>query len=62
MKAFKELSAIALSFLAVTASAEGAVADEVASDVHALKTDNFESFIKEHPLVLAECKAAFYYY
>ncbi|TGZ76966.1 protein disulfide isomerase [Ascodesmis nigricans] len=53
MKHFKELSALALSLLAVTASAEDAP-KEAASDVHALKTDNFEAFVNEHPLVLAE--------
>jgi len=54
MKGFKELSAIALSLLAVSAHAEEAAADAVVSDVHALKTDNFEDFVNENPLVLAE--------
>jgi protein disulfide-isomerase A1 len=61
MKGFKELSAVALSLLAYTASAEEAApeaapeAPEAPSDVHVLKTDTFDSFVKEHPLVLAEC-------
>ena len=58
MKGFKELSAVALSLLAYTVSAEEAAAEaaaEAPSDVHVLKTDTFESFVKEHPLVLAEC-------
>jgi protein disulfide-isomerase A1 len=54
MKGFKELSAVALSLLAYTVSAEEAAADEAPSDVHVLKTDTFESFVKENPLVLAE--------
>lgn len=58
MKGFKELSAIALSLLAVAANAEEASADAVVSDVHALKTEEFEPFIKEHPLVLAECSSS----
>jgi protein disulfide-isomerase A1 len=55
MKGFKELSAVALSLLAFTVSAEDAAAAEAPSDVHVLKTDTFESFVKENPLVLAEC-------
>ncbi|KAA8909482.1 thioredoxin-like domain-containing protein [Sphaerosporella brunnea] len=51
MKGFKELSAVALSLLACTVSAEDA---EKASDVHVLKKDTFEAFVKENPLVLAE--------
>ncbi|KAI5846814.1 disulfide-isomerase [Tricharina praecox] len=57
MKGFKELSAVALSLLAYTVSAEEAAAaavDEVPSNVHVLKTDTFEPFVKENPLVLAE--------
>lgn len=58
MKGFKELSAVALSLLAYTVSAEEAApaAEEVATDVHVLKTDTFGPFVKEHPLVLAECE------
>jgi protein disulfide-isomerase A1 len=40
-------SILALTFGAVLAAA---------SDVHDLKKDTFEPFIKEHDLVLAECK------
>lgn len=36
----------------------GAAAVATASDVHDLKTDSFPGFIKENPLVLAECKSA----
>jgi hypothetical protein len=60
MKGFKELSAVALSLLAFTVSAEeaaAAAAEEVPSDVHVLKTDTFEPFVKENPLVLAECES-----
>jgi hypothetical protein len=53
MKGFKELSAVALSLLAFTVSAEDVA--ETPSDVHVLKTDTFEPFVKENPLVLAEC-------
>jgi protein disulfide-isomerase A1 len=53
MKGFKELSAVALSLLAYTVSAEDVA--EAPSDVHVLKTDTFDSFVKENPLVLAEC-------
>lgn len=52
MKGFKELSAAAFSLLAYTVAAEDAA--EAPSDVHALKTDNFEAFVNEHKLVLAE--------
>lgn len=64
MKGFKELSAVALSLLACTvyahegghdepeAEAEAVIAN---SDVHILKTDTFDAFVKENPLVLAEC-------
>jgi protein disulfide-isomerase A1 len=38
---------------AITAALFAAIA--AASDVHDLKKDTFESFIKEHDLVLAEC-------
>jgi protein disulfide-isomerase A1 len=34
----------------------GAAAVASASDVHDLKADTFPAFIKENPLVLAECK------
>lgn len=34
----------------------GAAAVASASDVHDLKTDSFPEFIKENPLVLAECE------
>ncbi len=34
----------------------GAAAASAASDVHDLKLDNFEPFMKNHSLVLAECK------
>jgi hypothetical protein len=59
MKGFKELSAVAISLLAASASAEdadAAAAPDAPSDVHVLGTDTFESFVKDHPLVLAECK------
>ncbi|CCX30471.1 protein disulfide-isomerase [Pyronema domesticum] len=52
MKTFMQLSALALGLLACTASAEEAA--EAPSDVHVLKTDTFESFLNENPLVLAE--------
>ncbi|KAI5776657.1 protein disulfide-isomerase [Geopyxis carbonaria] len=52
MKGFKELSAVALSLLAATVYAEDSASTP--SDVHALKNDNFDSFIAENPLVLAE--------
>ncbi|KAL7266632.1 protein disulfide-isomerase precursor [Rhizina undulata] len=50
MKQFKELAAVAISLLATIACAE----DAPPSDVHTLQTDTFDSFIAEHPLVLAE--------
>lgn len=56
MKGFKELSAVALSLLAATVFAEDAAAEEKASDVKVLTTESFEPFLKENPLVLAECK------
>ncbi len=40
--------------LALGLVAAAAVAS--ASDVHDLKTDSFPDFVKENPLVLAECK------
>lgn len=63
MKGFKELSAVALSLLACTVYAhEGGHGEDaeaevpvVDSKVHVLTTDSFESFVKENPLVLAEC-------
>ena len=65
MKAFKELSAVALSLLAATVFAhegheEAAEADlpEVPSDVKVLTTESFEPFVAENPLVLA--KAMFF--
>jgi hypothetical protein len=54
MKTFMQLSALALGLLACTTSAEEAA--EAPSDVHVLKTDTFESFLNENPLVLAECQ------
>ena len=41
-----------------TAALAGALfaAIAAASDVHDLKKDNFEAFVKENDLVLAECK------
>ncbi len=35
----------------------GAAAVASASDVHELKKDTFDSFVKDHDLVLAECKS-----
>jgi hypothetical protein len=57
MKGFKELSAVALSLLAATVFAEEAAdaQPEVPSDVKVLTTDTFEPYLKENPLVLAEC-------
>lgn len=34
----------------------GAAASVLASDVHELKKDTFDEFVKENDLVLAECK------
>jgi protein disulfide-isomerase A1 len=51
MKQFKELSFAVLSLLAAVSYAE-----DVASDVKVLQKDTFDSFVSEHPLVLAECK------
>ena len=45
------LRQLALAFASVAAVAS---ASEDTSDVHALKTDTFKDFIKEHELVLAE--------
>lgn len=63
MKGFAELSAVALSLLAATVFAEEVAPDaeaaaEVPSDVKVLTTDTFAPFLKENPLVLAECKEA----
>lgn len=49
MKQFKELSFAVLSLLAAVSYAE-----DVASDVKVLQKDTFDSFVSEHPLVLAE--------
>lgn len=35
----------------------GAAASVLASDVHDLKKDTFDEFVKENDLVLAECKS-----
>jgi len=50
---------VAISLLAASVSAEDAdagAAPDAPSDVHVLGKDTFESFVKDHPLVLAECK------
>lgn len=49
MRGLKELTAVALSLAGV------AIAEDI-GNVKALQKDNFESFVSEHPLVLAECK------
>ena len=60
MKGFRELSAVAFSLLACTVRAEDVASegapDEVPSDVRILGTGSFDSFVTEHPLVLAECQ------
>ena len=43
------------SFKNITFGLIGAAAVASASDVHDLKADTFPAFIKENPLVLAEC-------
>lgn len=40
----------------------GLAALAAASDVHDLTKDSFEPFVKEHDLVLAECKFLYSYY
>lgn len=59
MKQFKELTFAALSLLAAVSFAEDVASDiksDVNSDVKVLQKDTFDSFVNEHPLVLAECK------
>lgn len=60
MKYFKGLTLAAISLLAAVSYAEEAAAPDTApdvpSDVKVLQTDTFDSFMDEHPLVLAECK------
>lgn len=56
MKHFRGLTLAAISLLAAVSYAEDVVAPDVASDVKVLQTDTFDSFMNEHPLVLAECK------
>jgi protein disulfide-isomerase A1 len=46
------------SFGSVALGLLGAAALAAASDVHDLKKDTFDTFIKENDLVLAECKSA----
>lgn len=62
MKHFRGLTFAAISLLAAVSYAEDVVAPDVASDVKVLQTDTFDSFINEHPLVLAECKLTYYLY
>lgn len=50
MKSFQNLALGLIGAAAVASAADGA------SDVFDLKTDTFPAFIKENPLVLAECK------
>lgn len=60
MKYFRGLTLAAISLLAAVSYAEEVVAPDAAtdipSDVKVLQTDTFDSFMTEHPLVLAECK------
>jgi protein disulfide-isomerase A1 len=53
MKQFKEFIFAATSLLAAVAYAEDVVSD-IDSDVTVLQKDTFESFVGDHPLVLAE--------
>ena len=61
MKCFAKLAALALFFFATSAVANedpenaDSPEDTLPSDVHALKSDEFNDFISSHPLVLAEC-------
>ncbi|RPB00620.1 protein disulfide isomerase [Choiromyces venosus 120613-1] len=54
MKHFKELTTAVLTLLATVAYAQDGEAPSGPSDVNVLGKDTFDSFVKEHPLVLAE--------
>ena len=59
MKHFKELAAVVLTLLATVASAEDVAPSDIPSDpsdVKVLGKDTFDTFLSEHPLVLAECE------
>jgi len=59
MKHFKELTAAVLTLLATVACAQdGEAPPTEPSDVNVLGKETFDSFVTEHPLVLAECKFA----
>ncbi|CAZ83168.1 unnamed protein product [Tuber melanosporum] len=54
MKHFKELTAAVLTLLATVAYAQDGEAPSAPSDVNTLGKETFDSFVTEHPLVLAE--------
>ncbi|KAG0644882.1 putative disulfide-isomerase [Tuber brumale] len=54
MKHFKELTAAVLTLLATVAYAQEGETPSAPSDVNTLGKETFDSFVTEHPLVLAE--------